>query len=307
MKEAGPANLPASVRQRLLNQARQSDRPFNELLQYFAMERFLYRISVSPYQQHFILKGALMLVVWRAAASRPTLDIDLLGQFTNNPERIAQAMREICQQQVEPDGLVFNPESVQATKIREAAEYQGVRVRFLGWLGKARVNMQIDVGFGDPAKSDAQLVDYPVLLEFPAPRMLGYNREMSIAEKLEALVRLDQLNSRMKDFYDIWWLSRQFDFAGPRLSRAIQKVFAVRGTTMPTGTPTGLTDKFASDPAKQQQWAAFLRHSLLPVDLALPEVIAGLRDFLLPILQALAHATEFTADWTAAIGWQHNK
>ncbi|MEE8210918.1 MAG: nucleotidyl transferase AbiEii/AbiGii toxin family protein [Acidiferrobacterales bacterium] len=226
------SNVAASVHQRLLNVARQTNRPFNELLQYFAVERFVYRLSRSPHADKFVLKGALMFVVWRAPVSRPTMDIDLLGFVESRIDSIVTVTKEVCMQKVDPDGLLFDPESVQGERIVEDADYQGVRIRFRGSLGTARITMQLDVGFGDVVVPRPTMAAYPTILSFPAPQLRGYSRESAVAEKLEAMVKLGVLNSRMKDFYDIWFLARQFDFDGRILTKAILKTFATRGTTL---------------------------------------------------------------------------
>jgi len=204
----------ASVHQRLLNKAKESSRPFNELLQHFAIERFLYRLSKSHHAKKFTLKGALMVSAWSGQVSRPTLDIDLLGKIDNSVERIVAAMKDACLVDVEADGMSFNPETVRGVRITEDAEYGGVRVRVRGGLGNARVSLQVDIGFGDVIVPRPGKVVYPVLLDFPPPELNGYTMESTIAEKFQAMVRLGVLNSRMKDFYDIWWLSRNFDFGG---------------------------------------------------------------------------------------------
>jgi len=206
----------ASVRQRLLNIARDKDRPFNEVLQYFAMERFLYRLGKSDHGRKFILKGALMLVAWEAPLARSTKDIDLLGRMKNTIEDVVDPIKAACSLEVipDPDGLLFDVKSVVGQRIAEEADYEGVRVRFRGNLGNARITMQVDVGFGDVIVPGPDEVDYPTLLDLPAPRLLGYSRESAIAEKFEAMVKRGILNSRMKDFFDIWLLSRQFEFNG---------------------------------------------------------------------------------------------
>lgn len=178
------SNLAASVRQRLLNHARATGRPFNELLQYFAMERLLYRLQSSSYVRRFVLKGALMLMTWQVSHSRPTKDIDLLGTTPNDLEGVAAVFRDVCMQDVEADGMVFDAVSVQAERIAEESNYEGVRVRFRGTLGTARVTMQVDVGFGDVVVPEPVWIDYPTLLDLPAPRMRGYTRESVVAEKL---------------------------------------------------------------------------------------------------------------------------
>ena len=183
MTKRSPKNIPASVRQRLLDKAKETGRPFNEVLQYFAMERFLYRLSRSPYADNFVLKGALMLTVWEVPLTRPTMDIDLLGRINNSIETIGEVTKEICQQEVEPDGLAFDIASIEAERIAEDADYEGIRVRFRGSLGTARIVMQLDIGFGDIVIPSPEPTNYPTLLDLPAPYLRGYSRESTIAEK----------------------------------------------------------------------------------------------------------------------------
>ncbi len=216
-------NVSASVRQKLLNRARSEHRPFNELLQYYAMERFIYRLSQSAHSEQFILKGALMLRVWDALGFRPTMDIDMLGKSgaPYSEKTVVSQIKEILNVKVEPDGLNFDPNSIQSERITEEANYQGFRIRFRGTLDTARINMQIDIGFGDIVFPPPQESELPTILDFAPPRVLCYSRESAIAEKFEVMVKLGILNSRMKDFYDIWLLSRQFDFDGAQLTKAI--------------------------------------------------------------------------------------
>jgi len=213
-------NIAGSVRQRLLNKARMDKRPFNELLQYYAMERFLYRLSRSSYAHTFILKEALMLRAWQVPIFRPTMDIDMLGKTGNEMARIKDQIRDICSVQVEPDGLEFNLDSIHGERITEDADYEGVRIRFSGQLDSAKIAMQVDIGFGDIVFPGPEEVELPTILDYPSPRLVCYSRESAIAEKFEAIIKLGVLNSRMKDFYDIWLLARQFDFEGEKLSKA---------------------------------------------------------------------------------------
>ena len=297
-------NIAASVHQRLLSMARATGRPFNELLQRFAIERFLYRLSKSRHADRFVLKGALMLSVWGGAASRPTKDIDLLGRIDNSLESIAQAMCDVCDVDVQEDGMVFDAESVTVARITEEAEYQGVRVRFEAALGNARVSMQVDIGIGDVLFPQPQDIKYPTLLDFPSARLKGYAMESSIAEKFHAMVILGILNSRMKDFYDIWMLSRTFDFAGEALAEAIEKTFEARHTELAAET-TVFGPSFANDGGKQKQWAAFVRRSNLgdaPGDFSM--VAEAVVLFLKPIAQALAVGGAFSGMWKAPGPWR---
>lgn len=302
MTKRTPANLPASVHQLLLNRARQTHRPFNELLQYYAMERFLYRLSKSPYAARFILKGALMFTAWKLESYRPTKDIDLLGKTANQVESVVAIAREVCAQPVAPDGLVFNPATVKGARIAEDANYEGVRIRFQSTLGAARVTLQLDIGFGDVIVPAPQPIEYPTLLDFEAPRLCGYSRESMVAEKFESLVTLGVLNSRMKDFFDIWILSRQSEFDGQTLGNAIAKTFSHRGTKL-VPEPVGLTAKFADDPTKKSQWRGFVRKSRLDASPELAEVIVNIASFLGPLVTALNAGKSFRGKWTPPGPW----
>jgi len=297
-------NIATSVRQRLLNRARETGRPFSEVLQYFAMERFLYRLSKSPYADNFILKGALMLAVWEAPLSRVTMDIDLLGRIDNNVEGIIDFTRAICRQKVNPDGISFDEKSIKGEHITEDADYEGVRIRFRGSLGTAQITMQLDIGFGDVVVPNPELIDYPTILDLEAPQLLGYSIESTIAEKFEAMVKLGVLNSRMKDFFDIWLLSRQFDFEGQRLEAAIEKTFSTRGTDIQS-EPVALTVSFADDPAKAAQWRGFIRKNrLVNVPQAFGEVIKAVALFLGPVAESLAGKNHLEANWKAPGPWR---
>lgn len=296
-----PRNVTASVRQRLLNQARSEGRLFGELLQYFAMERFLYRLSRSAHAERFILKGALMLRVWRSAEFRPTMDIDLLGRTNNEEAEVAAQIRDVLLVEVETDGLAFHSDSIRAERVTEDADYGGIRVRFSGVLDTARIHMQIDIGFGDIVYPRPEESELPVLLDFPAPTLLCYSRESSIAEKFEAMVKLGVLNSRMKDFYDIWLLSRQFDFKGDELARAIRLTFERRGTELPLEIEA-FSRPFAD--TKQTQWTVFRNRLQQPhVPRSFAEITASVGRFLSPVLSVLSSEKPDPKKWTAPGPW----
>ncbi|HOO56479.1 MAG TPA: nucleotidyl transferase AbiEii/AbiGii toxin family protein [bacterium] len=304
MSQKGKKNIPASVRQKILNRARNDNRPFNELLQYYAMERFLYRLSKSSHSDRYILKGALMLRVWNAPQFRPTMDIDLLGKTDRDAAAIVAQIREIIAVDVTPDGLFFDPESIQTEQITEAAEYEGIRVRFQGNLDTARINMQIDIGFGDAIFPEPEKADLPTLLDFPAPTIMCYSRESAIAEKFEAMVKLGVLNSRMKDFYDIWLLSRQFDFNGKKLAEAIRKTFEKRGTDYAVDIVAFSLD-FAND--KQAQWTAFrkrLQQDSVPESFEI--IVSAIKEFLKPIISSIAQETPDPTKWVASGPWDQD-
>ena len=212
MTKPAPKNLPASVRQKLANLARERNVDFGLILVKHRLERILFRLSRSRHRDDFILKGALLFELWTEQRYRPTRDADFLGRSDNAPERFARIFRELCVLEVDEDGLRFDAKTVEAERISEDADYEGVRVTFVAYLERAKIPIQIDISFGDivtPAPSEAR---YPRLLEFSGPRLLAYPKETVVAEKLEALVNLGIANTRMKDFYDLEVLSRTFAF-----------------------------------------------------------------------------------------------
>jgi len=241
------------------------------------------------------------LQVWRSPVFRPTRDIDMLGRTSNEEAHIVAQIREILTVNVETDGLVFDPATVQTERITEDADYEGIRIRFLGALGSAKINMQIDIGFGDIVYPEPEKSDFPTILNFTAPRVFCYSRESSIAEKFEAMVKLGKLNSRMKDFYDIWLLSRLFDFDGPRFTEAVRRTFKRRGTEMPEGIDA-FTEPFIE--AKQTQWAAFakrLGQDHVPVSFR--EITVSVDKFLSPIAAVLSLSKPIPEHWIASGPW----
>jgi predicted nucleotidyltransferase component of viral defense system len=298
------ANLSASVHQRLLDLSQRRAEEFNRVLTLFAIERLLYRLAQSPDARRFILKGALLFMVWEVPTPRPTRDLDLLGFGDNSPSALAQLFQAICVLPVPEDGLIFDAQSVRVSTIREDQEYQGQRVVLTARLGQARLSLQIDIGFGDAVFPAPIETTYPTLLEFPPPRLRIYPKESVVAEKLHAMVVLDLTNSRMKDFYDIWTLSRLFSFDSVALTQAIQATFDRRKTAIPMIMPTALTPEFAYHPTKVSQWQAFLKRNQLDIgEVSFAQIIDDLQIFLSLPLQALAQATHFSASWTVRDKW----
>lgn len=295
-------NVAASVRQRLLNRARTRNRPFGEILQYYAMERFLYRLTVSPYAVAFVLKGAMMLRARSAAESRPTMDIDLLGMPEIRQSDLSAMFREILNVNVTDDGLRFNTNSVQLDTIPKNVGYDGVRVRFHGTLDSARIAMQIDIGFGDIVYPNPEPRSLSSMLDDPPPTLLCYTLESAIAEKLEAAVKLGSLNSRMKDFYDVWMLSRSCDFSGETLAGAILETFRNRKTPVPRHIHA-LTDAFVEE--KRRPWEAFRRRSGVgDVPESFDDLIGALRLFLTPVFAAATEGERLQAVWKAPGPWK---
>ena len=302
MSEARPGNVAHSVRQRLLNISREKHEDPNLVFIRYALERFLYRLSRSDKAGQFILKGAMLFAVWTQRPHRPTRDLDLLGFGSDSVEGLVRTFRQIIAAEVEPDGLVFDPESIGVSEIREGLDYPGKRVKLVARLGSTqRTTLQIDIGFGDVVTPQAEEIDYPTLLDLPAPHIRAYPPETVVAEKLQALVAFDMAISRMKDFYDLWIISKQVSFSGAILAEAIKATFHRRKTPIPSETPAALTDDFAFDQDKQKQWRAFLnRTGLEDVAIGLPQVVGQLRAFLLPPLSGAACTEPFDISWAGS-------
>lgn len=281
-----PNDIGASVRARLLNLARASGRPFDLVLTRYVLERLLYRLGRSGHRDRFVLKGAMLLTTWLAHGDRGTRDLDLLAYGAAGEARISGVFREIMATVVEDDGVTFDGEGLRLEPIREGDDYGGTRLRTTATLAGARVPVVVDIAFGDSVAPGLEEIDYPVLLDQPAPRLLAYAPETVIAEKLQAMVALGRANSRMKDFYDVWSLAARGGGQDPdRLLAAIRATFARRRTPIPETLPDALTEAFARDPAKQRQWAAFAADIAdAPGDLAV--VIAALAAFAEPLLAA---------------------
>jgi predicted nucleotidyltransferase component of viral defense system len=248
-----PKDLAASVRARLMQTARQSGEEFQYVLTRYALERLLYRLSRSNEGKNFVLKGAMLFQLWTGTSHRPTRDLDLLSAGAPAVPRLEEVFRQVCGEQVEEDGLRFLATSIKGEQIKEQDEYQGIRIRGEAKLGNAKIPLQIDIGFGDTITPGPLEIEYPTLLDFPAPKLLAYNRETVIAEKFQAMVNLGMANSRMKDFFDVWSLARTFAFDGQPLSAAIAATFQRRKTDLPAEMPLALSEEFADDRTKQTQ------------------------------------------------------
>ena len=297
--------LVRSVRQRLLNLSRQRQEDFQLTLVHFAIERLLYRLSLSNAADSFLLKGAMLFALWAGQVHRPTRDLDLAGHGDPSTDALMQQFRQICTVATEDDGLHFDADSIQIAAIREHQEYEGQRVRLVTYLGTIRIQVQIDIGFGDVVTPPPQWVAFPTLLDLPAPHLRVYPKETVVAEKLQAMITLGLLNSRMKDFYDLDWMARLFAFEGMLLMASIRATFVRRQTSLPTETPICLSAAFSQDPNKQLQWQAFLERSgLINQPLSLDTVVSRLSLFLMPPLLAAAQDKPFHLQWASGGGWQ---
>ncbi len=297
-------NIEASVRARLENKAQETKRPFAEILQYYAMERFLYRLSQTEYKEKFILKGALMFVVWQIPNSHSTVDIDFLARYQNEITEIEKVIKNVCHAKVTEDGLFFDPETVKVQKIKKETKYEGVRGKFQGLLGRARISMQVDVGFRDAVYPKPKAIDYPVILDFPKPQLKGYTIETVVAEKFEAMVKLGFLNSRMKDFYDLWLMTRQFEFEGESLSKALQATFTHRKTLLPIKPPYFAAEIYDKKSDRQTLWSAFLtKNRVKNTPGVLSQTAEWIEVFLESPLKALTGKTSFKHKWKAPGPW----
>ena len=288
-------NIPASVRQRLQDLAKERNEDFSFILTRFVAERLLYRLSNSAYSKDFILKGAMLFLLWNQHGHRPTRDIDLLAFGENSIPRLEEVFRTVCGIHCPGDGLEFVPESVRGDLIKEGDENEGVRIVLTALLGVARVSLQIDVGFGDAVTPNPEEVNFPVLLKsesLPAPRLTAYPKETVVAEKLETIVRRGLSNSRMKDYYDLWVLMEQFQFSEAVLVEAVRRTFQRRSTVLHEGIPVGLSKEFSLDAVKIAQWSAFTRKlGAVSAPPPLSDVIGELHGVLFPILEAVRNTS----------------
>ena len=304
MSREKPHNLAASVRQRLFNRAQDRHEDFGLVLTKYGLERFLYRLSQSIHHDQFVLKGALLFELWTHRPYRPTRDLDLSGQGDNSIARMKKVFADVTAQTVEDDGLVFDPASIRITKIKEEHEYEGLRVNFLARLERARISLQVDIGFGDAIVPAPQKIEYPGILDFPKATLRAYPRETVVAEKLEALVKLGMVNTRMKDFCDLWILAFEFEFSGPLLCKAIEATFERRKTEVPTTVPLALTEDFFGNQDKAKQWSAFVSKSGITFqDADFVSIIGDLKKFLLEPLKAIRESNPFEMHWAKNGPW----
>lgn len=300
MSSSNKRNLPASVRQRLLNLSDSTGIAFDLLLIRYAVERLLYRLTQSNHANRFLLKGAMLFSVWMPTAYRPTRDVDLLGFGSDDLNDIKRVFHELCEIPVSGDGLRFDSDSVRVEPIREDARYGGVRVNLLALLANVKISVQVDIGFGDVVTPGPETVQFPALLEFPAPLLRAYPIYTVVSEKFEAMVSLGETNTRMKDFYDVWFLSGHFEFDQRVLRQAIRDTFERRRNSPPElEKVTAFSVAFAE--VKQPVWAAFLKRNALKSP-ELSVVLDRIRQFLGPVFE-MTSGSSIAGKWTPQKGW----
>lgn len=304
MTDRQPRDLAASAQRRLLNIARERREDHQLLLMRYALQRLLYRLSRSAHGSLFVLKGAMLFEIWMDRPHRPTRDLDLLGYGESSIARMETIFRDICAVAILDDGVAFPPEHVKVARLKEGQDYEGLTVRLQARIGTARVPVHVDIGFGDVVTPAPVEATYPVLLGQPAPVLRTYPMETVVAEKYQTMVTLGLANSRMKDFFDLWVLSRTFPFDGRLLSSAMQATFARRETSLQTGTPEALTSIFVEDPIKQAQWQAFTRKGrVTEAPAGLDAIVEVLRDFLMPPTEAIVAEETFAMRWPPGGPW----
>lgn len=292
-------NIAASVSNKLLKICKTSGRSFNEILVYYGMERFLARLSQSKFKSQFVLKGALALHVLKSDLARATRDIDFLAFESNDPEKMKKVIQKICEIQME-DGIIFDLKSIESEIIKEDAEYEGVRISLTAKLDKAKIPLQLDIAVGDlmtPAPTDSK---FPLLVAGEDFILKTYPKETVVAEKIQAMVALDMANSRMKDFFDIWFLATYFPFEGPLLQKALETTFKNRKTEM-VQLPTALTPIFYQSKQKEIQWKAFRGRIGSQSPEALEDICKIISNFVGPIMEASASNDKFVKSWANGI------
>jgi len=274
-----------SIRQRLKNRADELGLEFQQALQYYAIERFLYRLSTTEWSDQMIVKGATMLRVWDGAIARPTRDIDFLSRLKNPEEMIKKVVADCISADVPDDGLRLELQDFDEL-IAVEGRYPGMSVKIRGDLSGARFVIKIDVGIGDATEPNPGWVEYPVLLDSPIPKILSYSPETAIAEKFEVIVNLGLVNSRLKDYFDIWMMSNSVHMSPQILIDAVQATFGRRGTEIPNRPPAGLTSEFSNQPSSQRMWKTFtdrLATSGIDAPEHLQDVIDSINQLLSPV------------------------
>ena len=298
-------SLAESIRYQLLKISKERGETFDRILTLYGIERFLYRLSQSKWKDKFILKGAMLFTIWQDLPYRPTKDIDLLGVVKNDIKNIQGIFSKICSTNVIYDGLSFLAETINCENIQKGNQYKGIRVRLDAILVKARIRIQIDIGFGDLVTPAPKRVKLRPMLSFPGPSILAYSVNSVIAEKFHAMAKLGIANSRIKDFYDIWIISKYMPISGPVLFETIIQTFKRRGDELPGNVPFALTQSFWSDTLKQKQWLAYINKNKLSTDgHDFQFVVEDIKRFFSPIITAFKNNDEFNSRWSYKKGWK---
>lgn len=274
-----------SVKARLKNFAIKSGCTFQEALTYYGLERTIYRISISEYADNFVLKGGIFLyALFGRNYERATTDVDLLAQrISNGSEEMKSVFQKIFSRDVD-DALMFDVDSITVEDITEFKEYHGLHVSFVGYLDRTKIPISIDIGFGDVIYPETVKMDFPVILDMESPRVNAYSLETSIAEKLEAIIHNGYLNSRYKDFYDIYVLSKKYVFSYAELRNAVIQTFENRKTPM-TMDSAAFSDEFLNDPVHQTRWKSFLKKKKALIQVSMSDAMDWIKAFMRPLFE----------------------
>jgi hypothetical protein len=294
-------NVPASIRARLLNRAKEQGESSDQILIYYAIERFLYRLSQTPQGDRLVVKGATMLRAWGTPLGRPTRDIDFLSRIDNTPAAVLAAVAECLAVEYPADGIAFD-EEILVSEITVADRYPGVRAVISGHVFGAKFKLKLDIGVDDAVVPDPGWVEYPTLLDLDAPRILAYAPVTGVAEKYEAMVSLGVSNSRMKDFYDVWLLATTMEFDGDELVSALRATFGHRGTALLQTAPAALTIAFHGTPAAQTAWQAFRSKKAPDAPADLGDVVGVIGGLILPATAAAVAGGGFARTWRPSEG-----
>ena len=299
MTKSNIKNIAKSIRNRLLNHAKQQGDNFNTIMAQYVLQRLLYRLSISEYADRFLLKGAWLFVVWNNALHRPTKDIDLLAYGNDGQDELLAIFKSIASLSTdEPDGVIFAMESFKAVQIKEGDHYQGVRITGQAKLDTANVSFQVDVGFGDAVTPAAEEACLPCLLDMAEPRLRVYPVFTVIAEKFQAMVMLGLSNSRMKDFYDIGTIAHTMSLDGDLLSQAVKATFERRKTEITAEPLYVFSDEFVQDTGKNTQWNAFLNKNNLNRKTDFPQIVAEVQQLLAPVYESIVNQQPFDMQWS---------
>lgn len=301
-------DLAASIKARLLSQAKAHGEEFERTLTRFAAERLLFRLGASAVRDRCILKGASLLAVWLPDPYRATRDVDVLASGPTDDATIRSLVAEVCAVACPEDGLRFDISELAVDTIRAEEEYSGKRARFRAWLGNARITVQLDLGFGDALAAQPEEIEYPTMLKaLPAPRLRAYPRETTVAEKFEAMVKLDTRNSRMKDFHDVWALAGTFAFDGPSLQKAIAACFERRATPWTSEAPRALTAAFYQISDIETRWRRYLNAGavLTPPPAQFEVIGERIIHFLGPVRRSILEGASFDLAWAPGGPWTH--
>lgn len=300
-------DIPASIKARLLNRAKADKFEFQLYLVRYAGERFLYRLGASEHRERCVLKGAGLLTLWLPDPYRTTRDLDFLASGASDERSIREMVSGICSVPCPQDGLIFDAASAVTSPIRAEEEYRGQRVRMTAFLGKSRIPFQLDIGFGDAVTPPPVDSEYPTLLTgLAAPRVRVYRREVSIAEKFEAMVKLGRRNSRMKDFHDLWALTTAFEFEGPTLTEAFVACFTHRGTSWVEDVPDVLTSAFYEGDELRRRWSDYVGSGafLIAPPASFGVIGERVRSFTVPVRDQVAAGESFNRTWQAGGPWR---